>query len=105
MGWNHLIAIAKGPIIKMHIKGYKQILYVKTVKIFFVFVVEATILIYSLRMLQSVWVQHLAFLGHKINEKCFPPKPLLERRWECHTGNIKSIQFQVPNFQAAPAEI
>ena len=65
MGWNHLIAIAKGPIIKMHIKGYKQIFYVKTVKIF-VFVVEATILIYSLRMLQSVWVQHLTFLGHKL---------------------------------------
>ena len=66
MGWNHLIAIAKGPIIKMRIKGYKQIFCVKSVKIF-VFVVEATILIYSLRMLQSVWVQRLTFLGHKIN--------------------------------------
>jgi hypothetical protein len=50
-------------------------------------------------------VQHLTFLGHKINEKYFSPKPLLERRWECHTANVKSIQFQVPNFQAAPAEV
>jgi len=48
----------------MHMKGYKQIFYVKTIKIF-VFLVEATILIYSLRMLQSVWVQHLTFLGEK----------------------------------------
>jgi rRNA maturation endonuclease Nob1 len=30
MGWNHLIAIAKGPIINVHIKGCKQIFYVKT---------------------------------------------------------------------------
>jgi len=88
----------------MHMKGYKQIFYVKTIKIF-VFLVEATILIYSLQTLQSVWVQHLTFLGDKINEKCFSPKPLLERRWECHTASIKSIQFQVPNFEAAPAEI
>jgi hypothetical protein len=71
----------------------------------FVFLVQATILIYSLQMLQSVWVQHLTYLGHKINEKYLSPKPLLERGWECHTANIKTIQFEVPNFQAAPAEI
>lgn len=43
MGWNHLIAITKGPIINMHMKGCKQIFCVKTMKIF-VFLVEATIL-------------------------------------------------------------
>jgi len=38
-------------------------------------------------------------------EKCFSPKNLLEGRWECHTASIKAIQFQVPNMQAASAEI